>query len=187
MTHLREVFSRLRAGNLVLKASKCYLAKKSIHYLGFIIKPGIMKIDPERLHAVTDFPQPTNLKELRRYLGMTSWFRSFIRGYSEICQPLYALTKHNASFNWSSECSFAFTRLKECLTSADVLTLPNPNFIFQLYCDCLGYSIGFMVTQTSNNVERVCLYGGRGLSNIEQHYGNTDQEMTAVRYGLQKT
>ena len=68
MTHLCEVFSRLRAGNLVLKASKCHLAKKSIHYLGFIIEPGIMKIDLERLHAVTDFPQPTNLKEFRRYL-----------------------------------------------------------------------------------------------------------------------
>ena len=186
MTHLREVFSRLRAGNLVLKASKCHLAKKSIHYLGFIIEPGIMKIDPERLHAVTDFSQPTNLKELRRYLGMTSWFRSFIRGYSDICQPLYALTKHNAPFNWSTECSSAFTRLKKCLTSADVLTLPNPNLPFRLYCDCSGYSIGFMVTQTSNNVERVCLYGGRGLSDLEKRHAITDQEMTAVRYGLQK-
>ena len=57
---------------------------------------------------------------------------------------------------------------------------------FDWYCDCSGYSIGFLVTQTSNNVERVCLYGGRGLSLIEKRYGITDQEMTAVRYGLQK-
>ena len=186
MNHLREVFSRLRTGNLVLKASKCHLAKKSIHYLVFIIEPGIMKIDPERLHAVIDFPQPTNLKELQRYLGMTSWFRTFIRGYSEICQPIYALTKHDASFNWSADCSSAFTRLKECLTSADVLTLPNPNLPFHLYCDCSGYSVGSMVTQTSNNVERVCQYGGRRLSEIEKRLSITDLEMTAVRYGLQK-
>ena len=110
----------------------------------------------------------------------------FFRGYSEICQPLYALTKHDASFNWSADCSSAFTRLKECLTSADVLTLPNPNLPFRLYCDCSGYSVGFMVTQTSDNVERVCHYCGRSLSEIEKRLSITDLEMTAVRYGLQK-
>ena len=186
MQHLREVFDRLRAGNLVLKASKCHLAKRSIHYLGFIIEPGQMRIDPDKLSAVKDFPPPNNIKELRRFLGMTSFFRAFFPGYANIAQPLYQLTKKNVVYDWTPDCTKSFEKLKNSLLSADVLALPDPSKPFRLYSDCSGQACGFMVTQMVQGQEKVCSYGGRSLSTTERFYSITDLESTAILFGLRK-
>jgi hypothetical protein len=91
--HLEEVFERLAAADLKLKAEKCKFACKELRYLGHVVSESGIRPDPEKVNAVQDFPIPSNLKELRAFLGLSGYYRKFIPGYSGIAAPLYALTK----------------------------------------------------------------------------------------------
>jgi len=91
--HLRLIFDRILNSGLRLRAEKCSFGKTSLKYLGFVISHDCIKPDPDKLDVIKNAKAPTNAKMLRSYLGMTSFFRRFIRGYSKICQPFRNLLK----------------------------------------------------------------------------------------------
>ena len=95
--HIREVFERLQKAGLKLKPSKCFFGKSSINYLGhFVSKDGISP-DPEKVSAVTNYPVPKSIKDVRAFLGLSGYYRKFIKNYAQIANPLHVLTQERCT------------------------------------------------------------------------------------------
>ena len=104
MEHLQKVITRIQSVGLKLKPAKCHFACREVKYLGHLITPSGLKPSEELVASVREFPRPRNLKELRRFLGLTSYYLKFIQGFAKLAQPLHHLTKKDVEFRWSSEC-----------------------------------------------------------------------------------
>lgn len=177
---LREVFGRLRAANLKIKPSKCRLMQKEVAFLGHRVSANGISPDPEKVSKVKNWPVPRNLKDLRSFLGGVSYYRKYIRGFSEVALPLTSLTRKNRPFSWTPECQNAFEKLKLALISAPILGLPRDEGQYVLDTDASSGAIGAVLSQVQDGVERVVAYGGRTLNNHEMRYSVTRKELTAV-------
>lgn len=109
--HLAAVFEVMRKNNLYAKRSKCEFATECVEYLGHFIEATGVSTDPQKLKAVREWPQPTNVKQIRGFLGLAGYYRHFVKCFGGIARPLTALTQKD-SFIWSSEAQTAFDKLK---------------------------------------------------------------------------
>eukprot|EP00731_Ephydatia_muelleri_P035934 Em0180g1a len=126
LERLKMVFHHLAEAGLKLKPSKCHFAKSEIRYLGHIVSRQGIQADPDKTSAMISFPVPSDIKELRQFLGLTNYYRRFIKGYSSIAEPLHKLTrKTEGGFKWNSECQNAFQHLKHLLVSPPILAYPQ--------------------------------------------------------------
>ena len=98
LVHWEEVFRRLRDANVKLNPNKCSFFKQRLEYLGHVVTPEGISPNPEKVRVVQEFTTPTNLKELRSFLGLANYYRRFVRGFSNIAHPLNTLTKKNVPF-----------------------------------------------------------------------------------------
>ncbi len=115
LQHLGAVLPRLREVNLKLNPSKCCFAAGSIVFLGHVISKEGTRLDPGKIHAVRQFPAPTAITNVRSFLGLTGYYRKYIKGYSRVAGPLFELTKKDVVFVWNQECQRAFDDLKKAL------------------------------------------------------------------------
>lgn len=123
--HVRQVLQRLLEDRLFIKAEKCEFHASTVMFLGHIIAQGQVRMDPEKVRAVLDWPEPESRKQLQRFLGFANFCRCFIRNYSLVAAPLTALTSPARPFLWTPEAEGAFSELKKRFTSAPILTQPN--------------------------------------------------------------
>ena len=137
LMHLRAVFSVLREHKLQVKRSKCSFATSSVHYLGHEISAEGVAMDVDKIKAVQSWPQPTSARALRGFLGLAGYYRRFIKNYGIIAAPLTNLLKKNG-FIWSDTAANSFHNLKNALSSAPVLHLPNFSKPFVVDCDASG-------------------------------------------------
>jgi len=121
LRHLSAVLSRLREVNLKLNPSKCCFATKSIVFLGHVVSKEGTKPDPGKIDAVLRFPEPKTVTNVRSFLGLTRYYRKYIREYSRLASPLFELTKKDMSFVWNQDCQRAFDALKRALVEAPIL------------------------------------------------------------------
>ena len=111
LDHLRGIFTRLREAKLKLHPRKCSLAVQKVKYLGHVQQPEGILPNPDKIEAVNSYPIPPKLKHVCGFLGLTGIFRPFIKDYTIIVKPLYALTKKDKAFHWDNECQQAFESL----------------------------------------------------------------------------
>lgn len=123
-------FSRY-CSSIFAKRTKCLFGQKFIEYLGHIICNGTVSADPQKIQAMIAWPTPKSVRALRGFLGLTGYYRSFVRHYGLIAKPLTELTK-KGKFKWNSEAKLAFQKLKEAMSSAPMLQLPNFSKVFIL-------------------------------------------------------
>ncbi len=129
MSHVRKVLGRLLENHLYVKPEKCKFHTTNTQFLGFIIRPGKVRMDPKKVQAVLDWQVPTSVKEVQRFIGFANFYRKFVRNFSSVVALLTALTKGSSTkFSWNSEAETAFLEFKRCFTSAPVLCIPDPNF-----------------------------------------------------------
>jgi hypothetical protein len=110
------------------------------------------------------------LRDVRAFLGLCSYYRRFVRDFSTVAAPLFALTKKGRTFAWDEQCQETFDRLKAALTSAPILALPKDEGTYLLDCDACDVGIGAVLSQRIDGEERVIAYGSRLLSNAEKNY-----------------
>ena len=176
LSHLEEVFRRLREANVKLNPKKCNFVTQKVEYLGHVVTPDGISPNPDKVRVVQEFPTPSNLKELRNFLGLANRYRRFVKGFSHIAAPLNALTRKGVSFKWSEQCAVAFDKLKRALVSAPVLAYPNFCKPFLLLVDASSTGTGFTLRQVQNGKEVVIAYNGRSLNQAEQNYSTTERE-----------
>jgi transposase InsO family protein len=181
LENLREVFSRLKDAGLKLKPSKCRLFQEQVSFLGHIVGREGVSCDPQKIEAVRDWETPKSVKEVRSFLGLASYYRKFIRGFSTIVAPLTNLTRKGAKFSWSNECEVAFQALKDMMISAPILAYPNESGEYVLDTDASNYGIGAVLSQIQNGQERVIAYASRTLSKSQRVYCTTYKELLSVR------
>ena len=143
LVHLEEVFRRLCDANVKLNPKKCSFVKQRLEYLGHVVTPEGISPNPDKVRVVQEFPTPTKLKELRSFLGFANYYRRFARGFSNIANPLNALTKKNVPFDWTVACVAVFDKLMRALVSAPILAYPNFREPFLLFVDASSTGIGF--------------------------------------------
>ncbi|MCH80537.1 Ty3/gypsy retrotransposon protein [Trifolium medium] len=146
LDHLKSVLQLLADNGLVANKKKCHFAQETIEYLGHVISHQGVVVDPNKVISVTQWPVPRNVKGVRGFLGLTGYYRKFIRHYGKIAKPLTELTKKD-SFKWGEEAQKAFAELKLRLTTAPVLALPNFSKQFVIECDASGGGVGAILMQ----------------------------------------
>ncbi|KAL9273237.1 Retrovirus-related Pol polyprotein from transposon 17.6-like protein, partial [Drosera capensis] len=122
--HLRTALTVLRENVLFAKRAKCSFGQSEVEYLGHVISAHGVQTDPKKIEAMQNWPIPKNLKALRGFLGLTGYYRKFIKDYGHIAKPLTELLKKNA-FQWSSKAEESFGSLKGAMCSSPVLALPD--------------------------------------------------------------
>ena len=183
--NLVRVLARIRRAGLKLKPRKCKFAQLSVEYLGHVISAEGIRTDPKKLQAVRQFPVPTNIRALRSFVGLASYYRRFVPGFAKVAGPLHALTKKEVEFVWSTECQRSFERLKELLTSAPVLCFPNFQCPFILETDASGCGLGAVLAQEQSDGQvRPVAYASRSLQKHEANYGITELEGLGVVWAV---
>jgi hypothetical protein len=109
LERLKQVLQRLREAHLKLKPTKCQLLRRTVSFLGHVMTPDGVAVDPSKVEDVTAWPVPERLTDVRAFLGLCSYYRKFIRGFSSMAAPLFALTKKGRAFDWNDECQTAFS------------------------------------------------------------------------------
>jgi hypothetical protein len=178
---LDEVLSRIRSTGLKVKREKCQFGQASVKFLGHIISVRGTEPDPMKVQAVQNFPTPTCLREVRGFIGLASYYRRFVRNFSEIASPLHELTKGtHQEFCWTPSADHAFQELKRHLCSAPILSLPDFSVPFVVYTDASDNGLGAVLSQKRGGEEYVVAYASRTLTAAERNYSTTEKDCLAI-------
>ena len=178
---MTKIFQQCRKFGVTLNALKSYFVQLVLDFLGFEFTakkgyvPGARKVE-----AVRSFPTPTNVQQTRGILGLSGYFKRFIKDYSRIAAPLYNLTRKDVEFKWSQECENAFQMLKDALTSKPVLGFALQNERFYIDTDACKIGLSYVLYQD----HAIIAFGSRSTNNTEKNYCATSLELLAIRYAL---
>lgn len=184
--NLHKVFQRLERNGLRVKKEKCEFFAESISYLGHVISTNGVHTCPNKIKAIRDTPAPSNVSELRSFIGMIMYYSKFIQNVSTILAPLYELLKVGSSFKWDERCQNAFEVVKGKLTSSEVLVHYDGKAPVVLTADASSVGVGAVLSQLTADGERPVAYASRALSPAERHYSQIDREALAITYGIRK-
>ncbi|GFX53964.1 retrovirus-related Pol polyprotein from transposon 17.6 [Trichonephila clavipes] len=180
LKNIWRVLQKLKEANLKLSPSKCHLFRREVTYLGHIISTEGVRTDPDKISAVKDWNCPTDVHQLRSFLGLCTYYRKFVKNFSTIARPLHKLTEAKQKFIWTVDCNNAFNKLKDALTSAPILAYPEIGKQFILNTDASHESIGVVLSQEIDGQERVIAYFSKCLSKPERNYCVTRKELLAI-------
>lgn len=181
VAHLAEVFQLLQENKLYVKSSKCSFACVSLEYLGHIISADGVATDPKKTEAMLKWPQPTTITELRGFLGLTGYYRKFVRNYAIIARPLTNLLKKKG-FVWSEVATTAFLALKEAMVSTPVLQLPDFQKQFVIETDACDLGIGAVLMQDHHPLA----FLSKPLSTAHQQLSIYEKEFLALLMAVER-
>ena len=189
ISRLEAVFERLHKAKLKLKASKCFFIKDQIKYLGHIVSKDGIQTDPDKISTVVNWPTPTSVKEVRRFIGFAGFYRRFIKNFSSVARPLHNLLKvpegqKTSQFSWNLDQEEAFIKLKKLLSSSPVLAFADFTKPFLLHTDASGDGIGAVLYQEQDNKERPIAFASRSLSPSEKNYPAHKREFLALKWAI---
>lgn len=186
LIHLKSVVHRLKVAGLKIKPNKCFFAKKKITFLGHEISGNGIEPSRDKLKAVEKFERPRNLKSVKSFLGLTSYYRKFIPNYAEIADSLIGLTKKDKLFCWEEAQERAFCKLKTALTTYPVLRHFNPAYPVEIHTDASGVGVGAVLIQRFPDSEATIAFASKSLNPAQRNYGVTELELFAVIFGVEK-
>ena len=184
---LETVFKRLMEHGFQLKQEKCEFLMPSVEYLGHQITQDGIRAVPNKVAAIANAPAPTNLQELRSFLGLLNYYGKFIPNLATILHPMNALLQADRKWEWSQECKEAFQLAKDKLTSAEVLTHYNPALPINLAADASAYGVGAVISHVfPDGSERPIAFASRTLSTSERNYAQLEKEALSLVCGVKK-
>ena len=183
---LELVFKRLERASLTLNLAKCEFGKATVTYLGKQVGRGQVRALTGKVEAIVAFPAPTTRRQLRRFLGMVGYYRTFCKNFSTVVAPLTSLLSPKVPFVWSPACQGAFESAKLALCSAPVLAAPNFDRPFKLEIDASMVGVGAVLLQEdAQGVDRPVSYFSRKFNACQSRYSTVEQETLALLLALQ--
>ena len=182
LQHLEQVFTILQENQLYVKLSKCSFAQQELEYLGHVISAAGVQTDPAKISAVRDWPVPTNVKQVRGFLGLTGYYRRFIKHYGIIRWSLSDFLKKDAVFTWTPTTEAAFQSLKTALAQAPVLALPDFKKTFMIETDASNNGIGAVLMQEGHPIS----YLSKALGPKAQALSTYEKECLALSMAVEK-
>ncbi|KAJ1044384.1 hypothetical protein NDA10_000307 [Ustilago hordei] len=181
--HVTEVLTRLRSNRLFAKLSKCEFHTKTVEFLGYIIKPMGIEMDPEKVHTVKEWTMPESIHDIQRFLGFANFYRRFIAHFAHIAKPLTALVKpieRFKKFELPEEAQQAFHKLIQAFTSAGVLQHFDYHLPTRLETDASDFAIAGVLKQEHEGRWHPVAFYSRKMSSAEKNYEIHDKELLAV-------
>lgn len=193
MNHIQTIFNALNNATLKVSNEKSKFFMEEVEYLGHIVKHNRISTDPNKIKTIENFPIPKTLKDLRGFLGLTGYYRKFVKNYATIAKPLTLHLKgdnshvgknksRNTKINLDESAIEAVIKLKTCLKEQVELYQPNYEKPFELTTDASNIAIGAVLSQNKNPI----YFLSRTLSTTEQNYSTNEKELLAIIWSLQK-
>ncbi len=185
--HLDNVLRILKDNGLRLRIKKCSFMQPSVELLGHIVDKNVVHVDDQKVEKVRAAIPPTTRKELRSFLGLASYYRRFIPGFTKKARPLNEKTSHKVKFEWSEELMNSFEELKVKLKSAPVLSYLEYAKQFLVCTDASSRAVGAVLSQADGNGrDHPIHYASRALSAAESNYSAFEREALGVIFALKK-
>ena len=152
-----------------MKRKKCTFLHTSVKYLGHVIDQSGLHTSDDKVADIINAPQPTNVTELRSFLGLINYYGKFLRNLSTVLHPLNCLLHKNHTWKWTLECKQAFNQCKEMIASSDVLVHYDINMPVHLACDASPYGVGAVLShEFPDGTERPIAFASRTLTKTEK-------------------
>jgi transposase InsO family protein len=184
LERLGKVFDRLKLAGFTLKPSKCHFFQREVEYLGHIISSSGISPNPTKVKAVQDCPFPRNIREVRHFLGLVSYYRRFIKNFSTTAKPLIAMTEKKARIHCTPQAFKSFSELKSALVNAPILSCPDFSQPFIVETDASQVGLGSVLTQRLNGREHPVAFASRSLTKAERNYSVTEREALAIVWSV---
>lgn len=189
LNHIKLVLERFRKNKLYINPSKSNFNRSEVDFLGMRVSSKGILPSCEKVKAVQDWPQPTNVQEIRQFVGLASHYRRFIRNFSSIAAPLTELTKGTGpkrrEINWSNKCQEAFETLKNSLINAPVLQAPDMTKPFIIETDSSDYGCGGVLLQRDDNgLLHPLAFESKKFSSAECSYPVQERELLGILHAL---
>ena len=181
---LAVVLTRLAEAGLKINPKKCKLLADKVTVLGHVSREGI-STEPEKVRVVQEWPAPSNISQLRSFLGTASYYCHFVPKYADLAAPLYRMEQKSKNWEWTQGCHEAFLNIKHQIVDAPILAFPRLVTLFILDTDASDSGIGAVLSQLQDSRERVIAYAAQGLSKSERNYSTTRRELLALVWGAE--
>lgn len=180
------VFQQLRKHQLYGAIDKCSFMKNEVDILGHTVTADGIKTQTSKIEAIQQWPAPTNIKQLRSFLGLANYYRNFVAGFSRIAAPLYALIQKESQWTWSRLEQDAFEAVKLALTRTPTLSLPDPSLPFIITTDASQFAIGAVLSQQKDSGLQPVAFMSHKMDKAEKNYPTHEQELLAVVRALEE-
>jgi hypothetical protein len=183
LKHLAIVMRKLQQEKLLINMKKSSFMQTELIYFGFVISANELKMDPEKVEVIKNWPSPRNIFEVRSFHGLASFYRKFIRNFSGISAAMMdTVKKRHKVFHWTTEAKKSFNLLKRNIKEKPVLVLSDFQKKFQVKCDASGYAVGGVLSQD----DRPMAYFSEKLDDAKLKYSTYDKEFYAIIQALKK-
>uniref|UniRef100_A0A1A8QZH2 Gypsy retrotransposon integrase-like protein 1 n=1 Tax=Nothobranchius rachovii TaxID=451742 RepID=A0A1A8QZH2_9TELE len=187
LRNLKEVLSRLENYGVRVKREKCTFMQEKVEYLGHLIDREGLHPTETKVAAIVNAPQPSNVTELRSFLGLLNYYGRFMKDLSTVLQPLHQLLKKEVHWEWTPECTTAFNNAKEQLVKSSVVVHYDTKKPLRLACDASPYGLGAVISHImENGDEKPIAFASRTLTEAESKYSQIEKEALAIIFGVTK-
>lgn len=187
LKHIGTVFTRLQEHGLRVNKAKCAFMKEKITFCGHTITSEGLEKETSKVDAIRYAPTPTNVSEVRSFIGMVNYYHKFLPNIAEVLHPLYELTEKHKRFNWNQNCEKAFNTAKELIISDSVLVHYDPDLPIVLHTDASSYGLACVMShKMPDGTEKPIMFLSRSLSKAEKNYAVIDKEATAIVWSIKK-
>ena len=194
LKRLEAVFQKLCAAGLKLKPSKCFFFREEIEYLGHVVSGKGISTNPKKIEAVSKWPTPKTVYDVRSFLGFVGYYRRFIKNFGRITKPIREVitglenqSKRSAKktyIEWSDAADVAFEHLKAMCVSTPILAYPDYQLPFTLHTDSSTDGLGAVLYQKQDGKLRVIAYASRSVSKAESNYPAHKLEFLALKWAV---
>lgn len=177
LIHIEKIFLKLQQFHLKIQLEKCEFLRKEVQFLGHVITPHGIKPNPTKIISIQNYPLPKTTREIKSFLGLTGYYRRFIKDFARIVQPFTKCLRKNSKIDITDPLYIeAFAKCKDLLTNAPILIYPDFEKTFHLTTDASGTAIGAVLSQNSKPIA----FYSRSLNTAERNYSTIERELLAI-------